>query len=220
MVLRCTTCNKSAFENAQLKDCSKCKSAPYCSTACQKEDWPIHKQVCEQFNAVTTTNLRPSLAHKLALILPVNEAKPKLVWMKFEEKTEDAEDPDGEEVVYEIPDFTYLGVGGSPQVLTINRTMKAANMQLQRFNLEDSVVIYLREAGMVDGSRKNACVSSLVKGSGRFDWRGPLIVLGQPGTALDPLIHRDIVPMDLRLAVDYFRSYDGLQVHPFEATCE
>ncbi|OBT94395.1 hypothetical protein VE01_07774 [Pseudogymnoascus verrucosus] len=41
---------------------------------------------------------------------------------------------------------TYLGVGSSPQVLTINRAMKAANMQLQRFNLEDSLVIYVREA--------------------------------------------------------------------------
>jgi hypothetical protein len=137
--------------------------------------------------------------------------------MKFEEKTEDAEDSGDEDVVYESPDLTYLGDGGSPQLLTISRTMKAANRQLQRFDLEDSVVIYLREAGMIDGSRTNTCVSALVKGGGRFDWRGPLIVLGQPGTALDPLIHRDIVPMDLRLAVDYLRSYDGLQVHPFEA---
>jgi hypothetical protein len=97
--------------------------------------------------------------------------------------------------------------------------MEAANPQLQPFDLEDSVVIYLQEAGMIDGSRKNACVSALIKGGGRFDWRGPLIVLGQPGTAFDPLIHRDIVPTDFRLAVDYLRSYDGLQVHPFEAIC-
>jgi hypothetical protein len=217
MALRCTTCNKPAFENAQLKHCSRCESALYCSTACQKEDWPIHKHVCEQFKATTTTNPRPSLAHKLALILPVDEAKPKLVWMKFEEKTEAAEDSDDSDAVYETPDFTYLGDGGSPQLLVISRTMKAANLQLQRFDLEDSVVIYLRGAGSIDGSRTNACVSALVKGSGRFNWRGPLIVLGQPGTAFDPLIHRDIVPMDLRLAVDYLRSYDGFQVHPFEA---
>jgi len=137
--------------------------------------------------------------------------------MKFEEKTEAAEDSDDSDAVYETPDFTYLGDGGSPQLLVISRTMKAANLQLQRFDLEDSVVIYLRGAGSIDGSRTNACVSALVKGSGRFNWRGPLIVLGQPGTAFDPLIHRDIVPMDLRLAVDYLRSYDGFQVHPFEA---
>lgn len=91
--------------------------------------------------------------------------------MKFEEKTEDAEDEDGEDVVYETPDFAYLGDGGSPQLLTISRTMKAANLQLQRFDFEDSVVICLREAGIIDGSRTNACVSALVKGSGRFDWR-------------------------------------------------
>jgi hypothetical protein len=127
--------------------------------------------------------------NKVALILPVDEAKPKLVWMKFEERTEDAEDSDDSDVVYENPDFTYLGDGGSPQLLTISRTMKAANRQLQRFDFEDSVVIYLRDAGMIDGSRTNTCVSTLVKGGGHFDWRGPLIVLGQPGTAFDPLVH-------------------------------
>jgi hypothetical protein len=53
--------------------------------------------------------------------------------MKFEEKTEAAEDSDDEDVIYEMPDFSYLGDGGSPQLLTISRTMKAANQQLQRF---------------------------------------------------------------------------------------
>jgi hypothetical protein len=172
----------------------------------------IHKYVCEQFKATTTTNSRPSPAHKLALILPVDEAKPKLVWMKFTEKTDAAED-----TIYESPDFTYLGEGGSPQLLTISRAMKAANRQVQRFDFEDTVVIYLREAGMMDGSRTNTCVNALVKDTKQFDWKGPLIVLGQPGTALDPLIHRDIVPMDVRLAIDYLRSYDGVEVHPYKA---
>lgn len=89
--------------------------------------------------------------------------------MKFEEKTEDAEDSDDEDVVYETPDFTYLGDSGSPQLLTISRTMKAANLKLQRFDLENSIVIYLQEAGIIDGSCTYACVSALVKGGGRFD---------------------------------------------------
>lgn len=91
--------------------------------------------------------------------------------------------------------------------------------QTDNFDLEDRVVIYVRKSGMIDGSRTNACASALVKDGGRFDWRGPLIVLGQPGTALDPLIYRDIVPINLRLAVDYLRSYEELQVHPFKAKC-
>jgi len=112
--------------------------------------------------------------------------------MKSEENADAAKYPGEEDEVYETLDFTYLGDGGSPQLLTISRTMKAANPQLQRFDFEDSMVIYLREAGLVDGSLTNTCVSALVKGGGRFGWRGPLIVLGQPRTMLDPLIHRDL----------------------------
>ena len=39
----CSTCNKTS----ELKLCSKCKKVSYCSVACQKEDWSIHKKYCK-----------------------------------------------------------------------------------------------------------------------------------------------------------------------------
>ncbi len=40
---RCRVCRK---ESSNIKKCSKCKCAYYCSTNCQKKDWSIHKKNC------------------------------------------------------------------------------------------------------------------------------------------------------------------------------
>lgn len=39
------------------------------------------------------------------------------------------------------------------------------------------------------------------------DWRGPIVVVRQPGTAVDPLVHEDVRAGDLRVAIDYFVWY-------------
>jgi hypothetical protein len=39
------------------------------------------------------------------------------------------------------------------------------------------------------------------------DWRGPIVVIRQPGTAIDPRFYKDISAADFRVAVDYFLSY-------------
>lgn len=42
----CLNCNKSRAETGSMKQCSKCKSARYCSRDCQKADWKQHKRNC------------------------------------------------------------------------------------------------------------------------------------------------------------------------------
>ena len=34
-------------------DCSKCRSAAYCSKAYQAEDWPDHKEDCKRLRTIT-----------------------------------------------------------------------------------------------------------------------------------------------------------------------
>ncbi|KAH7386479.1 hypothetical protein BKA64DRAFT_646034 [Cadophora sp. MPI-SDFR-AT-0126] len=46
-----------------------------------------------------------------------------------------------------------------------------------------------------------------MKGKHRHDWKGPIVVLSQPGTLTEPSSYRDIVPSDLRVAADFFRVY-------------
>ena len=41
----CLHCRKL---DAQMKQCSRCHSAPYCSVECQRADWPVHKPTCSK----------------------------------------------------------------------------------------------------------------------------------------------------------------------------
>jgi hypothetical protein len=41
---KCNYCSSTG----KLLRCTKCHSARYCNTLCQKYDWPIHKMVCQQ----------------------------------------------------------------------------------------------------------------------------------------------------------------------------
>jgi len=41
-------CNNCSTPIIQLRRCSVCKKAVYCSIACQKEDWRFHKRICKK----------------------------------------------------------------------------------------------------------------------------------------------------------------------------
>lgn len=41
---KCTACGKEG--EASLSRCSKCGTAAYCSSVCQRSDWAVHKAVC------------------------------------------------------------------------------------------------------------------------------------------------------------------------------
>lgn len=40
-------CNNCCEDSENLLLCGKCKKTKYCSIACQKEDWSIHKKICK-----------------------------------------------------------------------------------------------------------------------------------------------------------------------------
>jgi hypothetical protein len=47
----CTNCKAEASLDLQLMYCATCKSASYCSKACQREDWKKHhKKICKLLN--------------------------------------------------------------------------------------------------------------------------------------------------------------------------
>lgn len=44
---RCAAGSKAKGEGVgELKRCSRCRSASYCSVECQRADWQLHRQVC------------------------------------------------------------------------------------------------------------------------------------------------------------------------------
>jgi hypothetical protein len=47
MPSNCANCNTLSTPSAPLKDCSACKTASYCNSACQHADWKFHKSICK-----------------------------------------------------------------------------------------------------------------------------------------------------------------------------
>jgi len=39
-------CVASSVNQANMSICSRCKVAPYCSAACQRAHWAVHKEIC------------------------------------------------------------------------------------------------------------------------------------------------------------------------------
>ena len=46
----CYNCS-STIERNKMLTCARCGEAHYCSRSCQKDDWPMHKERCENLNA-------------------------------------------------------------------------------------------------------------------------------------------------------------------------
>lgn len=88
------------------------------------------------------------------------------------------------------------------------REFKSVTRNVQRgFGLDHTVQVVGRETFLIDGSTPNECVRGTTKGEMGHDWRGPLVVMRQPGTRVDPLVYEDVRAGDLRVAVDYFLAY-------------
>ncbi|KAI0270592.1 ankyrin [Gloeopeniophorella convolvens] len=51
----CAVCG----QEESLKFCKACHTVRYCSTACQRHDWPRHKPTCKPFSSSNTVTVRP-----------------------------------------------------------------------------------------------------------------------------------------------------------------
>jgi hypothetical protein len=189
----CTACDKS---DARL--CSRCRSARYCSTACQQADWHTHKLLCAKFSSSADSS-RPSKDHVRAIFFPTDKGKPQIMWLLCTWKHDD---DDG--TSYQSPDESLLlGPDASINDLPIGR-----NTVLGR-DLSDKIYVRHRDAFLIDGSRRNKSIAAITatKSGQCHDWRGPIIAYGMKGLSIDPIHCRDLDMNDFRHVVDYFLSY-------------
>lgn len=187
----CTACN-----NTNGRHCARCKSARYCSTACQKADWPTHKLLCPTFSAFDASN-QTTHEHFRAILFPADEEKPRYIWLHCKWHS----DEDGSSNQY--PETgPFLGLGLSMVPIQYN--------QVQKRNLSDTIYVCYRDTFLIDGSIPSKSVAAITATKpGQFhDWRGPIIVFGKVGLGIDPVKCKDIDMNDFRHVVDYFLSYN------------
>lgn len=67
-------------DNEGLHHCARC-NAPYCSSKCQTDDWPLHKTICRDLAGGFASSERPGRDFRRMLLFPVDEAYPKLIWL-------------------------------------------------------------------------------------------------------------------------------------------
>ncbi|OBT39662.1 hypothetical protein VE00_10672 [Pseudogymnoascus sp. WSF 3629] len=169
----CTVCNKS---NAAR--CDRCKSAYYCSKACQREDWPTHGLLCKAFSQFDASS-RPTNEHIRAIHFPIDCKKPKVFWLHCKWCNYD-------DVRYQQPEVeSFLGPDAFPKHAPIQY-----NPVLKR-DMSDTVYICHRDTFLVDGSKANNSIAGITatKPGQYHDWRGPIIAY------------------DFRDITDYFLSY-------------
>jgi hypothetical protein len=68
----CTTCDRVG-----TMLCNGCKSIHYCSTACQKINWSIHKIICKDYTQFIQS--RPGSDHHSAIYFNPAEAQPQFI---------------------------------------------------------------------------------------------------------------------------------------------
>jgi hypothetical protein len=78
---------------------------------------------------------------------------------------------------------------------------------LRGYNLSHTVEVICRETFLIDGSTPNVCVRHTTNERMTHDWRGPVVVMREQGTAIDPSSYEDVSAGDFRVVIDYFLSY-------------
>ncbi|KAL8693425.1 MAG: hypothetical protein Q9218_001735 [Villophora microphyllina] len=150
--------------------CQRCGAAYYCSSNCQRVDWPEHKQLCKGFAEVKDP---PESGYVRALYFPADESGPRWIWLMV---TEDPLDMDFISESLEVQGL--LGVTDDREIgqQRVNNTLRRA-ATWDSISVESRVYLLTRQNCFEDGSKPNRSVGTVTKGQFLFSWRGPIIAV-------------------------------------------
>ncbi|GAW14743.1 hypothetical protein ANO14919_069240 [Xylariales sp. No.14919] len=191
----CIICNKT---NALR--CQRCKSVSYCSKLCQRGDYPVHKLLCARFSAFDITT-RPDKEHVRAILFPVDQKQPKLIWLHCGW----IEPEDEYDRRWQNPNAKpFLNNDHGHEVIIRYNDVLGKH-------LSDIVCVSYRDTFLIDGSVPNNSIASVTATvpASHHDWRGPVIAYGKVGSSFDPERCRDVNMNDFRHITDYLVWYNS-----------
>lgn len=186
----CILCGKP-----DARRCERCKSSLYCSSVCQKDDWPTHKLLCAKF-ADFDAEKRPTNNHIIAVMFPEDASKPKLMWLPIRS----CENVD---TGISVQTPNYQGIFG-PNTPHMQENLFAAILSRE---LPDTYYISHPVIPPPE-SKNNRCVASItaLKPGPYRIWRGPLLAFVKKGVEYPLTTCRDFDMNDFRHLTDFFLS--------------
>jgi hypothetical protein len=189
----CTTCDRVG-----TMLCSGCKSIHYCSTACQKIDWPIHKIICQVYTQFLPS--RPGAGHHSAIYFDPAKAQPQFIWLRFE-------------AGHSHPSFEDLEEYGVSEERIKSGTLEelSRNPMLDRHIESHHIILSVPEAAKLcpccnEGHVSNDSLIKIDQELADF-FRGPILAVGTyfGGAPVRTTSHLDLGPVDFRHIVDSLR---------------
>ncbi|KAL4902038.1 hypothetical protein BDW74DRAFT_187033 [Aspergillus multicolor] len=188
--------------------CNKTPARQYCQTS----DYPSHKLLCKQFSVHSN---RPSPNHKRAILFPVDEKEPCLIWIPTKRQYSE----DSRVWWTEVLKHPYLG----PDAPCTGR-VKVEYNEVRGRNLGSGfaaaalqnegycVALLHREEYLIDGSVANQSILASVRASSAATaphaYRGPMIAM----RATHSEGYSDIALSDFRHLMDYLVTYHNTNV--------
>jgi len=201
--LLCIMCdNSGAFS------CSGCHTMRFCSRACQKADWPLHKVVCKSFQAHSKVE-RPGENCIRAIVFDEDEDEPRFVWIACERDVEDRLVPQ----LYSFPSL----LPTAPAPLLVFPDNKLLNRKLPKKigvwgNMWD-----VRYPDAPNNGLKNKSVRKVDEELTDVIF-GSIIALGMYRDADNRIQSYDLGPLEFRHIIDNLRIIHRLRVYLLKKT--
>ncbi|ROV99885.1 hypothetical protein VMCG_06226 [Cytospora schulzeri] len=185
------TCCPICLKTTELSKCQGCDEMVYCSKACQRKDWPVHKFLCKKLPVFQAT-ARPK-NHFRAIFFPAND-------VGAGERLSGAEAPKPEFVWYMNDKCRHCsahssgGFGG----FKYDQALMGHRQQVSTQKLE------VLASFIIDDKPRNSCIEAVVGNRLLMrpwplpGWRGNVVVVSRTG---------DVTMRDFRAIVDYFQCF-------------
>lgn len=184
--------------NLTLRRCRICNCSSYCPKACQKADWPVHKQLCSVFQEPSTA---PGPTFRHTILFPDNGKRPRFVWvncpLQFAQNGEGSWDRADQQQFLRN---------------TYTRTVRIHGNIQQSWALKNNLEVIYGFEPMTNGYFTNTSIMEVTKARMLYPWCGHLLAMKLLGFSINPGRYINLDMVDYRDVVDLFLKYPTVRM--------